>query len=63
MKRILSIIVVLVGLSFAQTAFAQMQVALGIKGGPNFANIDTKSSPGENYKNRTGYHARSICLV
>jgi len=62
MKKLLSLAVVLIGLSAAQTAFAQMQFALGIKGGPNFANIDTKSSAGENYKNRTGFHAGAFAL-
>jgi hypothetical protein len=36
-------------------SFAQ-EFALGIKGGPNFANIDTQESAGANYKNRTGFH-------
>ena len=35
--------------------FAQ-EFAIGIKGGPNFANIDTQASAGENYDNRTGFH-------
>jgi hypothetical protein len=41
----------------AATAVAYAQeYAIGIKGGPNFANIDTEASPGENYDNRTGFH-------
>lgn len=42
--------------------FAQVQVAVGIKGGPNFANINTDASAGENYKNRTGFHAGAFTL-
>jgi len=42
-------------------SFAQ-EFAIGIKGGPNFAKIDTESSPGENYENRTGFHAGAFAL-
>ena len=43
-------------------AFAQ-EFAVGIKGGPNFANIDTKSSVGANYENRTGFHLGAFALI
>lgn len=36
--------------------FSFAQVSIGIKGGPNFANINTEASAGENYNNRTGWH-------
>lgn len=42
---------------------AQVQVALGLKAGPNFASIDRKSSIGENYKSRTGFHGGAFALV
>ena len=48
-------------LSFA--AFSQAQFSIGIKGGPNFANIDTKSSIGANYDNRTGFHGGAFALL
>ena len=41
--------------------FAQ-EYAIGIKGGPNFANIDTQASAGENYNNRTGFHLGAFAL-
>lgn len=47
----------------AQQAFAQAQFALGIKAGPNFSTIDTKSSPGTNYKNRAGFHGGAFFLI
>ena len=47
----------------AQQAFAQAQFAIGIKAGPNFSTIDTKSSPGTNYKNRTGFHGGAFVLI
>ncbi|MBL7872628.1 MAG: PorT family protein [Cyclobacteriaceae bacterium] len=62
MKKIFCAVLVMLGLGLAQQSVAQVQFALGIKGGPNFANLDTKSSPGENYKNRTGFHAGAFAL-
>jgi hypothetical protein len=44
-------------------AYAQAEFAVGIKGGPNFCSIDTKSTAGENYKNRTGFHAGAFALI
>ena len=47
----------------AQQAFAQAQFAIGIKAGPNFSTIDTKASPGTNYKNRAGFHGGAFVLI
>ena len=47
----------------AQQAYSQAQLAIGIKAGPNFSNIDTKSSAGENYKNRSGFHGGAFLLI
>lgn len=44
-------------------AYSQAQVAIGIKAGPNFANIDTKSSAVANYKNRAGFHGGAFVLI
>lgn len=46
-----------------QQAFSQAQLAVGIKAGPNFANIDTESSAVTNYKNRTGFHGGAFVLI
>jgi hypothetical protein len=62
MKKLFITALVLIGLGLTQQSVAQMQFALGIKGGPNFANLDAKSSVGENYKNRTGFHAGAFAL-
>jgi len=59
MKKI-SLVIILMVMSVA--GFSQVQVAVGIKGGPNFANINTESSVGENYKSRTGFHAGAFTL-
>jgi Outer membrane protein beta-barrel domain len=42
---------------------AQAQVAVGIKGGLNFAKLDVKGSASDNYEGRTGYHAGAFALV
>jgi hypothetical protein len=44
-------------------SFSQAQFAIGIKAGPNFANIDTDASAAQNYENRTGWHAGAFLLV
>ncbi|HYG02000.1 MAG TPA: porin family protein [Chryseosolibacter sp.] len=44
-------------------ALAQAEFAIGIKAGPNFANINTDASAGENYKSRTGFHGGAFALV
>jgi hypothetical protein len=46
-----------------QQAYSQAQLAIGIKAGPNFSTIDTKSSAGENYKNRAGFHGGAFVLI
>jgi hypothetical protein len=43
-------------------SFAQAELSVGIKGGLNFASIDTKSA-GDTYKSRTGYHAGAFVLI
>lgn len=50
-------------LALGQQAFAQAELAIGIKAGPNFATIDTESSASTNYKNRAGFHGGAFVLV
>ena len=52
-----------VAMFIASAAFSQTEFSVGIKGGPNFANIDTESSPGENYDSRAGFHAGAFALI
>jgi hypothetical protein len=52
--------VLLVG---AQNAYSQIQLAVGLKAGPNFASINTKGTAEENYKNRTGFHGGAFVLI
>lgn len=62
MKAKLAVIICLI-LGTMQYAHSQAQFAIGIKAGPNFANIDTKASAGENYKNRAGFHGGAFLLI
>ncbi len=62
MKKPKVILAVLALVIVSSAAFAQ-EFGIGIKGGPNFANIDTESSAGENYKNRTGFHLGAFALI
>ena len=55
------IVISLLFIAVSTYTFAQ-EYAIGIKGGPNFANIDTESSAGENYKTRTGFHLGAFAL-
>ncbi|MEJ7645797.1 MAG: porin family protein [Chryseolinea sp.] len=63
MKKTKLVVIACLLLSGSSAVIAQTQFAVGIKGGPNFAMIDTKSGPGENYKNRTGFHAGAFALI
>ena len=63
MKKIrLSILAIIGLLSISAGAFAQGEFALGIKGGLNFANLNT-SSAGQTYDSRTGYNAGAFMLL
>lgn len=59
--------ILLVGACFlllaVQQGYAQAQLAIGIKAGPNFASINSESSVDENYKSRTGFHAGAFALI
>jgi len=44
-------------------ASAQVQLAVGLKGGLNFASLNTNSSIKSNYSNHTGYHAGAYVML
>ncbi|MEO5599573.1 MAG: porin family protein [Cyclobacteriaceae bacterium] len=50
-------------LAAAQQGFSQAQFSIGIKAGPNFANINTEATPGQNYKSRSGFHGGAFVLI
>lgn len=63
MKRITFGLIVLLGLMVTERVNAQAQLAVGIKGGLNFAKLDVSQSIASNYENRTGYHAGAFTLI
>ncbi|HEY0742468.1 MAG TPA: porin family protein [Chryseosolibacter sp.] len=63
MKKTILLVFASVLLMATQTAMAQVQFAVGIKAGPNFATINTDASAQENYKNRTGFHGGAFVLI
>ena len=59
MKKIIIVLALVAG---SVGAYAQAQFAVGIKGGPNFANLNV-SDPAATYKARTGWHAGGFVLM
>ena len=62
MKKIINLLFVGVLVGMAGVASGQMQLAVGLKGGLNFASLNTNSSVKSNYSNRTGYHAGAYVM-
>lgn len=60
MKKIALIFSIMLVSTFC---WSQAQVSIGLKGGPNFASIDTEGSAGSNYKSRTGFHVGAFTLI
>jgi opacity protein-like surface antigen len=63
MKKSIKLFIAGLVLLMAQQTFAQMQLAVGVKAGPNFSSINTKASADENYKSRTGFHGGAFVLI
>ena len=63
MKKTILLACASVLLITAQSAMAQVQLAVGLKAGPNFAKINTDASATENYKSRTGFHGGAFVLI
>jgi len=62
MKKI-QLLLVAVLLTMVSSSFAQVQFALGLKGGPNFNKLDVNSDVAANYSNRTGFHGGAFAMV
>ena len=59
-----NIVLTLVAVLFAMvSASSQVQVAVGVKGGPNFTKLDVNSSLADNYDGRTGFHGGAFALI
>ena len=62
MKKLRISFVTMLAVLAIQPAFGQAALSLGLKGGLNFANINT-SNIGSAYASRTGYHVGAFVLV
>jgi hypothetical protein len=63
MKKTILVVCASLLLMASQSAIAQVQLAVGIKAGPNFAKINTDANAQENYNNRTGFHGGAFVLI
>ena len=63
MKKIQVTVLAVVMVMAAQSAFAQIQVAVGVKGGVNLSKLNINSSVADNYDSRTGFHGGGFVLV
>jgi Outer membrane protein beta-barrel domain len=61
MKKVLLVSLLLMGIASANTAFAQVQFSLGIKGGVNFANINVQDAKAT-WDGKTGFHGGAFAL-
>jgi len=57
------IIIVLAFVAASVGVYAQASIAIGIKGGVNFAKLDGSASAQANFNNRTGYHFGAFTLL
>jgi hypothetical protein len=62
MKKISYLLFAGIMFGAAGVASAQVQLAVGLKGGLNFASLNTNSSIKANYGNRTGYHGGAYVM-
>ncbi|MEO5979465.1 MAG: porin family protein [Chryseolinea sp.] len=62
MKKTKIVVIAFLMTCVAAGSFAQGKFAVGIKGGPNFASLNTSASAGQNYDNRTGWNAGAFFL-
>ena len=63
MKKIQVTVLAVVMVMAVQSAFAQIQVAVGVKGGANLSKLNINSSVADNYDSRTGFHGGGFVLV
>ncbi|HEY0655704.1 MAG TPA: porin family protein [Chryseosolibacter sp.] len=63
MKKTILVVCASLLMIASHNALSQVQFAVGIKAGPNFAKINTDASAQENYNNRTGFHGGAFVLI
>lgn len=62
MKNKILILALALGLLLSNESFSQVQVAIGLKAGANFSNIDGSKSVADNYKGKAGFHGGAFVL-
>lgn len=62
MKKLRLIVIAIACCGFVHVGYSQAQIAIGIKGGPNFASLNEDAGVDANYENRTGFHAGGFAL-
>lgn len=62
MNKIKVILVTTFLMAVSASAFSQAQIGIGLKGGLNFANLNTSDFEGT-FKSRTGYHFGAFALI
>ncbi len=62
MKKIKILLLATLVIAGLQSAYSQAEVAVGVKGGLNFASLNVSQSAGQNYNNRTGYNFGAFAL-
>ena len=62
MKKISILLLTIVSVMALQSANAQVQIGIGLKGGLNFASLNGVTSPSAAFSNSTGYHAGAYFL-
>ena len=63
MKKLKTLLLTVLVAAAAQTAQGQAQLAIGVKGGINFASLSGANSFSSAYNNRTGYHYGAYLLI
>jgi hypothetical protein len=62
MKKVNSLLLVVIFVGMGVNSFAQLKVAIGLKAGPNFANLNVHDA-NATYENRTGWHGGAFLLI
>jgi Outer membrane protein beta-barrel domain len=63
MKKLVTLFLSIILVGVVNVAMSQVQLALGLKGGLNFAKLDVSGTASSNYENKTGFHGGGFLLI
>ena len=63
MKKLSTLFLSIILVGVANLAIGQAQLAIGLKGGLNFAKLDVSGSLSSNYESKTGFHGGAFMLI